>query len=39
MAWNYKKAIIAKEKKFLSCGGRFLIPIPTLKIIKKNRDG
>ena len=39
LAWNYKKAIIAKEKKFLSCGGRFLIPIPTLKIIKKNRDG
>ncbi|MBC8303299.1 MAG: class I SAM-dependent methyltransferase [Pelagibacterales bacterium] len=33
LAWNYKEAIIKKEKEFLEKGGKFLIPIP--KIISK----
>jgi SAM-dependent methyltransferase len=35
LAWNYEEAIINKEKLFLKNGGKFLIPIPTPKIISK----
>ena len=36
LAWNYKDAIIQNEKEFLRKGGRFLIPIPKPKIIKRS---
>jgi len=35
LAWNYKTAIIKNEKKFLKGGGKFLIPIPTPRIVSK----
>jgi len=35
LAWNYEEAIINKEELFLKNGGKFLIPIPTPKIISK----
>ena len=35
LAWNYKTAIIKNEKKFLRNGGKFLIPIPTPRIVSK----
>ena len=34
LAWNYKLAIIKKEKKFLEQGGKFLIPVPNPKLIE-----
>ena len=35
LAWNYKSAIIKNERKFLKSGGKFLIPIPTPRIVSK----
>jgi len=35
LAWNYQSAIMKNEKKYIKSGGRFLIPIPTPKIISK----
>ena len=32
-AYNYKKEIIDKEKKFIQSGGKFIIPLPEPKII------
>ena len=32
-AWNFKKEIFEKEKKFLSNGGKFITHVPTPKII------
>ena len=32
-AWNFKKEIFEKEKKFLSNGGKFITHAPTPKII------
>lgn len=33
LAWNYKKDILKKEKKFRNQGGKFLIPLPKPLII------
>ena len=33
LAWNYEKDIVQKENEFRKNGGRFLVPIPTPKII------
>ena len=33
-AWNFKKEIIEKEKKFIKKGGRFITHIPSSRIIK-----
>jgi hypothetical protein len=32
-AWNYLKIIIKKELNYLKKGGKFIIPIPKLRII------
>ena len=32
-AWNFKKEIVSKEKKFIKRGGRFITHVPTPKII------
>ena len=32
LAWNYKKAIYEKEAQFLKDGGKFILPLPTVKI-------
>ena len=32
-AWNFKKEIKAKEKNFISRGGKFIIHVPKVKII------
>jgi len=32
-AWNFKKEIKIKEKNFLSRGGKFIVHVPTVKII------
>jgi len=35
LAWNYKDSILKNEKKFMEKGGKFIIPIPKPRIIKK----
>jgi len=35
LSWNLKKEIIKQEKFFIQNGGKFIIPFPTPKIIKK----
>lgn len=31
-AWNYEKEIVAKEQAFLTGGGRFIIPLPDIRL-------
>lgn len=33
LAWNYEAEILAKESKFREAGGRFLIPIPSPRLV------
>ena len=33
LAWNYEEEIIQKEKEFIDNGGKFLVPIPTPRLI------
>lgn len=33
LAWNYADAIIAKEADFRNRGGKFIIPVPSVKIV------
>ena len=35
LAWNFSKEIIRNNQKFLKKGGKFIIPIPKVKIIDK----
>ena len=35
LAWNFSKEIIKNNIKYLKTGGKFIIPIPKVKIIKK----
>jgi SAM-dependent methyltransferase len=32
LAWNFADAIIAKSRDYLSTGGRFVVPLPTLSV-------
>lgn len=32
-AWNYEEEIVYKEKQFLQTGGKFIIPLPNLRIV------
>jgi methylation protein EvaC len=32
-AWNYETEIVAKEQVFLKAGGRFIIPLPDIRIV------
>ena len=32
-AWNFKKEIMEKEKKFIKRGGKFITHVPTTKIL------
>ena len=35
LAWQHQNKIIKKNKKYLKNGGKFIIPLPNLKIIKR----
>ena len=37
LAWNFSKEIIKNNIKFLKKGGKFIIPIPNVKIIKHKK--
>ena len=32
LAWNYEQSIIKKEKDFINKGGRFIIPLPIIRL-------
>ena len=32
-AWNYEPEIVGKEQAFLSNGGRFIVPLPDVRIV------
>ena len=38
LAWNYSNFIINKHKKFFKTKGRFIIPFPKIKIVKKQNE-
>ena len=33
LPWHFKNGIIAKEKDFISNGGKFIIPLPEIQVI------
>jgi novobiocin biosynthesis protein NovU/D-mycarose 3-C-methyltransferase len=33
VAWNYREEIVRKEAAYLSRGGRFIIPLPTIEVV------
>ena len=33
LAWNFSDSIIKNNKKFTDLGGKFIIPLPNLKVI------
>ena len=35
LAWNYKDMIMKKEKNYLKMGGKFIFPLPKLKVFEK----
>lgn len=37
-AWNYKEMIIRKAEKYIKEGGSFIIPLPTVTLIKKKDE-
>ena len=37
LAWNFSKEIIRNNNKYLKKGGKFIIPIPKVKIISKRK--
>tara|TARA_B100000029_G_C17014510_1_gene756197 strand:- start:236 stop:616 length:381 start_codon:yes stop_codon:yes gene_type:complete len=37
LAWNFSKEIIKNNNKYLKKGGKFIIPIPKVKIISKRK--
>lgn len=34
LAWNFADSIMKKHKKFLTLGGRFIVPLPELRVVK-----
>lgn len=36
LAWNFAKPIIENNQQFLDAGGRFIVPLPTLKVESAN---
>ncbi len=34
LAWNFAESIIRKHEKFLRSGGRFIVPLPELRVVK-----
>lgn len=35
LAWNFAESIIAQHKSYLRAGGRFIVPLPALRIVKE----
>lgn len=39
LAWNFEDAIVAENRAWIEAGGRFLIPVPEVRIRGLDRDG
>lgn len=39
LAWQYQSQIIAKNQLYLKQGGKFIVPLPELKVIEKENRG
>ena len=35
LAWNFAESIMKKHENFLLTGGRFIVPLPELRVVKK----
>lgn len=35
LAWNFAESIMKKHEHFLLSGGRFIVPLPELRVVKK----
>ena len=33
LAWNYAAPIVAKHRRFVEAGGRFVVPLPQLQVM------
>ena len=33
LAWNYAEPIIKRHKKFINEGGKFIVPLPKLRVV------
>jgi hypothetical protein len=33
LAWNYASTIIERNRRFIDCGGRFVVPLPELRVV------
>jgi methylation protein EvaC len=33
-AWNYEPEIVVKERAYLAAGGRFIVPLPEIRIVE-----
>ena len=33
LAWNYKDEVMAQQSEYLSRGGRFIVPVPSPRIV------
>ena len=36
LAWNFAESIMQKHENFLQLGGRFIVPLPELRVVKKS---
>ena len=34
LAWNFAESIITKHREYIAQGGRFIVPLPELRIVK-----
>ena len=34
LAWNFAESIITKHRAYIAQGGRFIVPLPELRIVK-----
>ena len=37
LPWHFLEGFIRREKKYLKSGGRFIVPLPKMKIIPPSR--
>lgn len=38
LAWNFADAIISKQKHLISCGTRFIVPLPDVRVVSSLKD-
>jgi SAM-dependent methyltransferase len=38
LPWHFMDEFLDREQEFLSCGGKFIVPMPTVKIVPESRS-